>query len=900
MKKLFLFAAMMLLTVNLMATDYPLSVADVVVTDANENDVLGDGTVSYDDDTHILTLSNAHLTGSIWYHPAWTDDSEFSIYVVGKCSIILDGTSKAGAIYSQVARTNIVGFGPNPELEVSNLNHTGSGGAAIKAFGSGTQQELHIDGLKVKATSDSDDAIECSALNAKAGSFIDAQGGEDDRGIGCSKSSISYTETMLVYDLQNNPNGIADHNHMIIAPEMSVEEISDVLILGQPITNYTVNDVLQNGVGDTWDASKKVLTLKDENISSTGDEAFLTFSTPATLSLQGGTYKSINNDTKPVIKTTANLTITGGPETSITTAYASALVAEPGTSAITITFDKANIMPFGGSAYSIQKEGVGSGAVNLSFINSHVEMENVSGVASVNYENCAVVGMGSGPFIFDPYDGGFIDQSMCEPSCSPMTTIEINTTAYPLSINGTPIFPYNASDIMGDGKISYNHDSKTLTIAEGADFSGGLTAPLVEVDDQDLTIVFEGIPGSVYSDDNEVIKMTNGTGHKLTIVSEMGATTGTIDMRSDNNDQEAIIDATDADVEFRGVNKFSLWGESTYLDAPAIKAKKLIVNACLAVSNANASTSADILENVPVELNENMEIDPNLTGIQLNATTHVVEWKTASINKIREVGFVAKALDNSASLQVAGINVTKANKSDILGDGKISYNEDNKKLTLDNATITTATDNAVNAILIPGNKLTIEVKGTNVITCDKMHGIGAMCDVDFVGSGTAPYLSIDVEANGSTYMAIGVFNESMSVKDMTLLATTHHGGGPAISIGAATGTLIVDNADLRAAIEETAYNLAIGGCSELTLLNGSVLRHDDITWPMVTWNDSSDPKYFDGADLTHIWIGKNSEFPTDIEDTFVPAEKAIKVLRDGQLFIIRGERIYTIQGALVK
>ncbi|MBO7458522.1 MAG: hypothetical protein J6T80_04625 [Paludibacteraceae bacterium] len=894
MKKLFLFAAMMLLTVNLMATDYPLSVADVVVTDANEDDVLGDGTVSYDDDTHILTLSNAHLTGSIWYHPAWTDDSEFSIYVVGKCSIILDGTSKAGAIYSQVARTNIVGFGQNPELEVSNLNHTGSGGAAIKAFGSGTQQELHIDGLKVKATSDSDDAIDCSALNAKAGSFIDAQGGIDDRGIGCSKSSISYTETMLVYDLQNNPNGIADHNHMIIAPGMSVEEISDVLILGQPITNYTVNDVLQNGVGDTWDASKKILTLKDENISSTGDEAFLTFSTPATLSLQGGTYKSINNDTKPVIKTTANLTITGGPETSITTAYASALVAEPGTSAITIIFDKANIMTFGGSAYSIQKEGVGSGAVNLSFINSHVEMENVSGVASVNYENCAVVGMGSGPFIFDPYDGGFIDQSMCEPSCSPMTTIEINTDGYPLSVNAIPVFPYNASDIMGNGKISYNHNTQTLTVAEGADLDIGSTTPTVEVDDQDLTIVFEGIPGSVYSDDNEVIKMTNGTDHKLTIISKMGSTTGTINMRSDNNDQEAIIDATGADVEFRGVNKFSLWGESTYLDAPAIKAKKLIVNANLVVSNANTSTSADILENVPVELNENIELDG--LDLQINTSTHEVEWKTASSDKIREVVFVAKDLDNSASLQVAGVNVTKLNKSDILGDGKISYDEANKKLTLDNARIITAAANAIYALTIPDDKLTIEVKGTSVISCDQIHGISSMVDLDIVGSGSAPYLSIDVEADGSAFMPIDLYSENLGVKDMTLLATTHHAAAAAISIGMIVGHLTVNNADLRAAIEDCDPSLVAINCNQLTLGAGVALRYDAPTWPMLTWEGS----YFDGSDRTHIWIGKNADFPTDVENTFVPAEKAVKVIRDGQLFIIRGERIYTIQGALVK
>jgi hypothetical protein len=65
----------MLLTVNLMAVDYPLSVAGTVVTDANEDDVLGDGTVSYDNDAHALNLYNANIEGSIWYHPAWAEDA---------------------------------------------------------------------------------------------------------------------------------------------------------------------------------------------------------------------------------------------------------------------------------------------------------------------------------------------------------------------------------------------------------------------------------------------------------------------------------------------------------------------------------------------------------------------------------------------------------------------------------------------------------------------------------------------------------------------------------------------------------------------------------------------------------------------------------------------------------
>jgi hypothetical protein len=278
----------------------------------------------------------------------------------------------------------------------------------------------------------------------------------------------------------------------------------------------------------------------------------------------------------------------------------------------------------------------------------------------------------------------------------------------------------------------------------------------------------------------------------------------------------------------------------------------------------------------------------------------MVEWKTSKTDKILEVGFVAKPLDESASLEIAGNKVTKLNKSDILCDGKVSYDEANKTLTLDNATITATKANAMYIYNVPDGEMTIKVKGTNNITCDKMHGIISMAKVHFEGAGAAPYLSIDVEANSSAYMAILVNAENMSVKDMTLLATTHHSGASVIAIGAATGELTVDNADLRAAIEDSPYDLAISGCSELKLKNGSVLRHDDVVWQMVTWNDSDDPKHFDGADLSHIWFGKNAEFPSDIEDAFVPAEKAVKVLRNGQIFILRGEHIYSITGQEIK
>ena len=82
----------------------------------------------------------------------------------------------------------------------------------------------------------------------------------------------------------------------------------------------------------------------------------------------------------------------------------------------------------------------------------------------------------------------------------------------------------------------------------------------------------------------------------------------------------------------------------------------------------------------------------------------------------------------------------------------------------------------------------------------------------------------------------------------------------------------------------------------LSLGTDVTFRHDDGDWKEVSWDGGSG---FTGADLSHIWIGKNADFPTDIENTFAPSEKAVKVLMNGQLFIIRGEHIYNMQGQTV-
>ncbi len=195
-------------------------------------------------------------------------------------------------------------------------------------------------------------------------------------------------------------------------------------------------------------------------------------------------------------------------------------------------------------------------------------------------------------------------------------------------------------------------------------------------------------------------------------------------------------------------------------------------------------------------------------------------------------------------------------------------------------------------------KLIIEVIGINKINCNGVGGIRTDCDLQIVGSGEDPHLNINLDAQEISYQAITVYGEKLTIKDVTVKAIVEHAAAPAIAVGSTIGTLVVDNADLRAAVVNSPVSDAIS-CLALEMLNGVELRHDDEEWKAVTWESD----HFEGADRTHIWIGKNESFPTDIENQLSSAsqdEKAMKVLRNGQLLIIRDGRTYTVSGLEIR
>ena len=96
-------AALLPISVSALEEDKYPYIAGTQITDATADDVLGDGTVSYDPEKNVLTLNNATITAESATYGIYAE-GDLLIELTGKNSVTSSGLSDrniCAAVYSQ-------------------------------------------------------------------------------------------------------------------------------------------------------------------------------------------------------------------------------------------------------------------------------------------------------------------------------------------------------------------------------------------------------------------------------------------------------------------------------------------------------------------------------------------------------------------------------------------------------------------------------------------------------------------------------------------------------------------------------------------------------------------------------------------------------------------------------
>ena len=242
-------------------------------------------------------------------------------------------------------------------------------------------------------------------------------------------------------------------------------------------------------------------------------------------------------------------------------------------------------------------------------------------------------------------------------------------TPYDLWIDGFRVDSVNCSNVLGDGRFSYDDTYKTLTVKKGPagpeqySFSSNVPVILNRIDG--LTVTTDPY------DDNQITLQSNA---------------------------EAVIESINADLNINGANlKLIVKNNNNacvYMDATSVKKTLSIEYSDLVLKGdyglAGETTAALLINESTVDADNNKGgVCSFYKGIQLqNCAISVPEkgYIDSSSGEIRDEATHDLALhvliEPTYGFKVGGKEVTKGNASDILGDGAFSYDDDSRTLTI--------------------------------------------------------------------------------------------------------------------------------------------------------------------------------------------------------------------------
>ena len=430
-------------------------------------------------------------------------------------------------------------------------------------------------------------------------------------------------------------------------------------------------------------------------------------------------------------------------------------------------------------------------------------------------------------------------------------------TAYPLWVGGVQVTDANKGDILGNGTAKYEGDATggTLTLTNAnitgsAIQDGGYQTANILIGNADhsmnVTVQVEGV--------NTLSGASNGIDGwecgKLTLTGS-GTLNASGSVSGINSNSAMEINGPTVVAETTGnYYGFGLWTyELTIRGGSTVTAKGDGVGICCIEGSLkvreNSSVTAEggdkaisskggiTLDGVVIR-----ETDP--TGGEIGNCWD--GYKTITTVLVDGTPVKKVVIDKPVTaypLWVGGVQVTDANKGDILGDGTASFDPDSNTLTLTNANITAASTNthssgvtSSNVVYARGLDLTVSLSGDNTLGDDSAdHAI--MSDegsLAIMGSGSLTAVSGNNTAIHSTDYSISIAGSTVTAtssgvdgifadRSVTITDSTVTASGSRYGICAVMSSITISGAD--------SVVTASGGRMALRTTNGGGVTLND-------------------------------------------------------------------------
>ena len=378
----------------------------------------------------------------------------------------------------------------------------------------------------------------------------------------------------------------------------------------------------------------------------------------------------------------------------------------------------------------------------LTIRNSHVEAKGSTGSI------CDISGLKlEGSYIYSPYNAAY-DADTKSVAVNGVTVKEkvVIEPGYGFKIAGVNVTALNCKDLSRidgvDGKMSYNPETKTLTM-------------------EDVTINIVGENAGIWNKEVKGLKINLVGNNTITSskacisINKTSTISGSGTLRLKSSDNCGLYLPSSLAVEGIKLYAEGKWGIAGYASQKSGNVLT-IRNAYVEATGSEGS----IIDVEDLVLDGSSITQP--TGAAFDANVHAVALNGEAVTDKVVIE------SDSYGIEIAGVDVTALNCKDLSVidgvDGKMSYNPETKTLTMEDVTINTTDFNGI--VNRDVKDMKIKLFGNNIIT-SKRACITIYETSTISGSGT---LSLKSSGDCGLYM-----HTSLSVEDVKLYAEGEYG-----------------------------------------------------------------------------------------------------------------------------